>query len=408
MTLNIPESSATGDVIAPPLRGKSYGILTTTGDPFVREARARLIWAANTAQAVQNLGVKALLAGNATGLPIKFENTEGQASVRRMIADMYNVRADFDLCGLYDIPAKFGALKPGQWARDYDVPRHLLPYCGILHTRDPHVLTKALAAGLTGIYEDHDEDHNKSFHKLPDLAAKYANLRVIVAITDAVKARLVADGVPEDRIVVLNSGVNANTLQRHTGDAMQIRRALRRKGFNQVVVYSGGLQIERGIEHMMHAAAALPRAIFVVLGGNRQDQVHWHRVAIDAGLSNVFIPGYLQQNRLLAFQQAADVLLATRMHDARAAITSPLKFFEYMAAGSPVVGARIAVIDGHADRDLALTTYDPAHPESLIEALRASFSRYSWKSGGYAQNTNFARAFTWEERQKTLFQRLAH
>lgn len=388
------------------LQGQCYGVITTPGDPFVREARARLIWASNTAQAVQNLGVAALLAADVTGVPINFESSGGVASVRRMISDTYNVAADFELRGLFQIPAKFGTLKPGQWAQNYDIPRYVFPYCGILHTRDPHVLAKALRAGIIGIYEDHDEDHNKGFDDLPNLVAKHANLKVIVAITEAVKTRLIESGIPEDRVIVLDSGVNSNSLIRQPDAAWTIRRNMLERGFARIVVYSGGLQVERGIAHTIDAAEALPRVLFVLAGGNRSDQQTWRDTIYERGISNVIMPGYLQQRRLLAFQQAADVLLATRQHDDRAAITSPLKFFEYLASGSPIVSASMAAVGRYRDAGLVLTTYDPAEPESLIPALKTSFETHPWKAEGYAANVDFSRNFTWEQRQLALFERL--
>lgn len=388
------------------LQGKKYGVFTVPGDPFVREARARLIWANNTAQAVQNLGLQALLAADTTGVPLKFESMVGLSSVRRMIADTYNVSANYELRGLFDIPGKFGQLEPGQWALNYDIPRYVFPYCSVIHTRDPRVLAKALASGLIGIYEDHDEDHNTSFNKLPDLIEKYQNFRAIVAITEAVKTRLVKSGIPENRIIVLDSGVNSNSLIRQQVEAAVIRRNMLERGFERIVVYSGGLQIERGIAHIMEAARALPKAIFLLLGGNQVDQQMWHDEVYAKGLSNVLIPGYLQQRKLLAFQQAADVLLATRQHDNRAAITSPLKFFEYLASGSPIVAANMAAIARYHDAALVLTTYDPAQPESLIPALQSSFDTHPWKAEGYATNIAFSRNFTWEQRQLALFAHL--
>jgi glycosyltransferase involved in cell wall biosynthesis len=341
-----------------------------------------------------------------TALPQKFENAAGLPALRRMIAETYNVATNYELRGLFDIPAKFGTLEPGKWALDYDIPRYVFPYCAIMHTRDPRVLTKALAAGLTGIYEDHDEDHNRGFKKLPDLAERYSTLKLVVAITEAVRARLIKSGIPETRVIVLDSGVNSNALIRQEPEALLIRRNLLQRGFDQIILYSGGLQAERGIAHIIAAAAALPRSVFLLMGGNRADQRFWQDEVCEKALSNVLLPGYLPQRRLLAFQQAADVLLATRRHDARAAITSPLKFFEYLASGSPVVAADMPALDRYHSHGLVLTLYDPAAPDSLIPALRKSFTTHPWKAEGYSTNIAFARNFTWEQRQLALFARL--
>lgn len=387
------------------LGGKKYGIVSVAGDPFVRHARARLIWANNTAQAVQNLGVPAMLAGQVTRLPVKFESREGLISLRRMMSGTYNLPVDFDLAGLYSFPSKFGKLDEDRWARDYDIPRSVFPYCGLLHTRDPRVMQKALLLGLPCIYEDHDEDHNKGYKGLPDLVARHENLWLIIAITDAVRQRLLEDGIPDDRIMVLDSGFNRMALERDAQDAATLRRRLLR-GWKHLVVYAGGLHEERGIDHLLTAAGRMPDTKFILCGGNKGDQAEWRERAAAAGLGNIVFPGYLPQAEALRFQQAACAVVMTRRDDPRAAITSPLKFFEYLASGTAVVAAQISAITRHVEAGLAVSTYAPGAPESLADVLRASFRAFPWTPEGYGENTRFASKFTWEERQRAIFDRL--
>ncbi|WP_203072896.1 glycosyltransferase [Falsiroseomonas ponticola] len=388
------------------LGGKKYGIVSVPGDPFVRPARARLIWAHNTAQAVQNLGLDAMLAANVQGLPIKFESHNGIRSVRRLIGDLYNIQADYDVRGLYEAPSKVAQLPAGQWALDYDIPRNIFPYCGLLHTRHPVVLSRALKVGLPCVYEDHDEDHNTAFKKLPELVREHRNLRVVVAITASVQERLVSTGVPRERTIVLDSGVNSLSFERQQEASAAIRRSLLRRGIQRIVVYAGGLQPERGVKQLLYAARAMPDCLFLIFGGTAPDQSAMRASVVEWQLSNVLVPGYVPQKQVLAFQQAADALVMTRQADARAAITSPLKFFEYLAAGSPMVAAKLPATEKWADESAALDFYDPAEPETLLTALRRSFASFGWQPQGHSRNIEIARQFTWEQRELALFERL--
>lgn len=393
------------DEIEKLLRGKNYTIVSYCGDPFLRPARARLIWANNTAQAVRNLGAEAALVGNVQGLPQKFERKGGQASLRRMIGSLYNLSVSYQLRGTFDLPGRFGNLSQRKWALNYDLPRYVLPYCSILHTRDPELVERALDLGISVIYEDHDEDHNLGFDALPHLVEKYPNFRVLIAITEAVKNRLISIGVPEDRILVLDSGVNAASLERNLEIQEELRaRSLR--GRERLVVYTGGLHEERGIDHLLSASAEMTDTQFVLCGGNESECTFWRAKLREQGITNALVPGYLRQGDALRLQQAADAVVLTRRHDPRAEITSPLKYFEYLASGTPVVAARIPVVELHSAQQLAVTGYDPEYPDTLVRALRQSFVTYPRKPGGYAENQAFAQNFTWEERQKRIFRHL--
>lgn len=393
------------DEIQTSLRGKTYAVVPYSGDPFIRPARARLIWANNTAQAVHNLGVSATLIGSTHGLPQKFEKKGGQTSLRRLIGSLYNVPATYHLHGTYDLPGRYGELSPRKWALNYDLPRYVLPYCSILHTRDPELVERALEVGVEVVYEDHDEDHNLGFDALPQLIEKYPNFRVIIAITEAVKTRLVSSDVPDERILVLDSGFNEASLKRDFETHEKLRKQSLH-GRERLVVYAGGLHEERGIDHLLNAAEEMMDTQFVLCGGNEGDCAFWRKKLREKGVANVRLPGYVRQKEALLLQQAADAVVLTRRHDPRAEITSPLKYFEYLASGTPVVAARIPVVEQHSAQHLAVTGYDAQYPETLVRALRQSFVAYPRKPDGYAENQAFAQQFTWEERQKHIFRHL--
>ncbi len=395
--------------IASLLGRKSYTVLTTPTDPFVRPARARLIWASNTAQATQRLGLRAALAASVDGVPVKFESANGVPAVRRALDYLYNVDADFDLIGLFDVPSKYGPLGPGEWALNYDLPRAVYPHTGILHTRDPKVASRATSSGLTVVYEDHDEDHNKNFKKLPELQKSAGDKLRIVAIANGVRERLVSQKIPKNKILVLDSGFNSKSLSRNIKQIETTRSGLLARGFKSIVAYTGGLQIERGVEHIVLAAEALPDTLFILLGGTEADQLFVGQSAIGKGLSNVVVAGYMPQADANLIQQSADVVLATRKHDERAAITSPLKFFEYLASGTPVVAANIPAVARLASSPgCAIATYDPRDPATLVDAVRMTQSKFPWMADGYELNRKLSLDYSWEARQIKVLEYIAN
>ncbi len=116
--------------------------------------------------------------------------------------------------------------------------------------------------------------------------------------------------------------------------------------------YAGSLFEGRGIEIILETARRLQNVTFLVVGGEGDQADRLKRRAQEAGLENVFAVGFLPHNRIPAALAACDVLLMPyqrtvlhrqKKHDTAAAM-SPLKAFEYMAAGKPIVSSRLKVL----------------------------------------------------------------
>jgi glycosyltransferase involved in cell wall biosynthesis len=375
-----------------------YVVTAKAGDPILRPARARLIWAANTAAATAALGVPAGLVGGVSPFPYKVETVAGKASVHRALGALYGVAGGFELYLLQDDAAPNGQ----DWTHTGQFIRQVLPDAGLVHTRDPLIAVECARRGISYVFEDHDEDYQLGFHAHAELRAEQECCRAIVAITGAVRRRLLAAGLPDRKIIVLESGVNRAALQRHPAEAEQWRRALLAPGYAMLVAYTGGLQQERGIEHILRAALDLPKAVFVLAGGTQADQTRWSEALLRLGLGNVRLLGYQDHETVCVLQQAADVVLATREAGPRAAITSPLKLYEYLLSGTPFVAAAIPAVDGLRTEDLAGTTYDPREPTRLASRILEAARRFPRRPDGYAGNRVAGEGFTWEERQRRL------
>lgn len=380
------------------LDGGLYVVCARMGDPIARPARARLIWAAQTAQASADLGLPTLLTASARELPFKVEAPQSFAACRRIVSGLYNVAGDFGIRLLYPGDSK-GSV--GKWESEVEFPRHVLPYARIVHTRDPRVVSECVKRQVSVIYEDHNEDYHLDVN--PDVVGLNSPYcRAIVAITSAVSRRLIRNGVVDEKIIVLDSGVNVRAFDRFPERAQSWRTFLLRGGHSSIAAYTGGMQEERGIGHTLNAAQELPDTMFVFAGGNARDIESWQPTVRRNGLKNVKFLGYLPQQEILELQQAADLQILSRNACGRAEITSPLKFFEYLASGTPVVSALLPVIDETEYGSAPVIWYDSGNPHTLVEAVRDSLSKYPYLSGGREEGPALARRYTWQERQAAL------
>jgi glycosyltransferase involved in cell wall biosynthesis len=377
-------------------RAMKHVVVTKEGDPLCRAGRARLIWAANTAEATATLGIPCLLAGGANAFSYPVENIAGTYAAYRALDALYGVSGQFDLALLHPAPGE------EYWSVDGDFRRHVLPRAAFVQTRDPRIALACVRRKIPYILEHHAEDYQDGSWDELRLASPLC--LAVVAITEAVKAHLLARKVPAEKIIVLDSGVNARTAIRRPQAAARWRRNLLAPPYHRLAVYTGGMQAERGIGDVMDAAAALPETLFVLAGGHEAELADWRQLMVRQGLGNVRLIGYQNHEVVCELQQAADVLIFSRALGKRGEITSPLKVFEYLLSGTPVVAAKIPATQRLAEQNLASGLYDPSIQGDLPRALAASAKAFPYRPEGYGQNIRAGEPFIWQERQRRLMQ----
>src|SRR4029450_9431232 len=97
---------------------------------------------------------------------------------------------------------------------------------------------------------------------------KYGRVACFVAISEAVRERLIADGIPRDKTTVVHEGVDVERIA-HLA-AANVRAAFYLPTQAPVVGNIGALVPQKGQQHLIDAAAivvrAVPDARFVICG----------------------------------------------------------------------------------------------------------------------------------------------
>jgi glycosyltransferase involved in cell wall biosynthesis len=151
---------------------------------------------------------------------------------------------------------------------------------------------------------------------------------------------------PED-VVIAPNGVD---LERFASlpDSVTARRQI---GLyeSSTVMCTGHLYAGRGAELFLSLAKSLPQAHFVWVGGRPEAIKTWKQKAES---ENITFTGFIPNSDLPLYQAAADILLMpysrTMMGSSgtadSASVASPMKMFEYMAAGRAIVSSNLPVI----------------------------------------------------------------
>jgi glycosyltransferase involved in cell wall biosynthesis len=179
-----------------------------------------------------------------------------------------------------------------------------------------------------------------------------------------------------------------------------------RRNGSPVVTYTGHLYPWKGVDVLLHALALLPGVSGAIIGGHPSegDLARLRGLASTLGIEErVTFAGFVHRTKVPAFLEQADLLVmphtATPVSERYA---SPLKLFEYMAAGKPIVASDLPAVrevlrDGENARLVR-----PADPKDLASGIATVLGDQSLAER--IARTAFAEAssYTWERRAEQL------
>jgi glycosyltransferase involved in cell wall biosynthesis len=226
----------------------------------------------------------------------------------------------------------------------------------------------------------------------------------VVTITPQLAERYQSLGVPAEKIVVAPDGVDLAAFARPLERA-EARRRLGLDPARPLAVYAGHLYDGRGVEHILAAAAALPGVDFLLVGGHPPDVARWRERASAAGLGNLILTGFVANGLVPAHLWAGDVLLMPYGTSCPTAEwMSPLKMFEYMAAGRPIVASDLAALRNVLAHGVNAWLAPPDSPQGIIEAVRTLLAQPELAARLAAQARTDVERYSWDNRVARLME----
>lgn len=257
------------------------------------------------------------------------------------------------------------------------------------------------------------EDVFLEIHRVPGgklrrrwLAEAARGVRGILAISGGVREDLLRFGIGEEKIQVEHDGFDPALFAARPG-RREARAALGLPEGVPIAVYTGGLLEWKGADVLVEAARALPDVYFVVAGGMDKD-VKRLRARV-GGLANVRLEGFQPPTRVPLYLAAADLgVVPNRAKPAISArYTSPLKVFEAMAVGLPLVASDVPSLRELLEDDRDALLVPPDDPGALAQgigrlagdpALRARLGAHlATRAAGHTWDARAARILEWME-----------
>ena len=212
--------------------------------------------------------------------------------------------------------------------------------------------------------------------------------------------------LPADQIVIGPNGVEP---ERYAGlPSSQEARARLSLPEGITVGCTGHLYAGRGGDLFLALAARFPAAKFLWVGGRETDVAEHRSRAAQAGLSNVTFYGFVPQADVPLTQAAADILLmpygrtiAGSSGGNSAEICSPMKLFDYLAAGRAILSSDLPVIREILDESSAVFA-TPEDVDAWSNALSRLLADASLRERISTRAALLAVQYTWRNRQEKI------
>jgi glycosyltransferase involved in cell wall biosynthesis len=172
------------------------------------------------------------------------------------------------------------------------------------------------------------------------------------------------------------------------------------------VMCTGHLYAGRGADLFLSLAKSLPQAQFVWVGGRTEDIRSWKQKAES---ENVTFTGFIPNSDLPLYQAAADILLMPYSRSIlgssgsadSAEVASPMKMFEYMAAGRAIVSADLPVIREVLNEKNAVFC-EPDHIRDWRQEIEALLDSEARRNELGNQVRHDVQGYTWVARAKRI------
>ncbi len=174
-----------------------------------------------------------------------------------------------------------------------------------------------------------------------------------------------------------------------------------------VVLYAGGLMRWKGVDVLVEAARdpRLRDVQILIAGGMDQDVEDLRQRA--AGMPNVRIDGYQPAPKIPAYLSAADVAVVPNRRSPRISshYTSPLKVFESLAAGLPLVVSDLPSLRDVLDESCA-SFVEPENAEALADSVMGLLGDPPLRRERADAGTRRVQEHTWKARSARILGRL--
>ena len=271
----------------------------------------------------------------------------------------------------------------------------------VIYTRNPEIIWLFSKKGCKTVYETHKWPKNKE--KLHNLFIK--NVYKVVVLTKGLKNLFLKNGTSETKIMVAPDGVDLETFDINLSKE-QARNELNLPTDKLILGYTGSFRTmskDKGILDILKSLKIIskdyPNIFFIAVGGSKPDIKYYQQVANDLKIEDkVSLITRVNLDKLAIYQKSFDVLLMPFPNiEHYAYYMSPLKMFEYMVSGRPIIASDLPSVREVLNENNAILV-KPDCPEDLANGIKKILENRQIVENMVKQAYFDIKNYTWENR----------
>lgn len=270
----------------------------------------------------------------------------------------------------------------------------------VIYSRDLLLSFFLSLAGKKVVYEDHEP--KKKLRSL--YAFLLAHISKKVVVSEHLLTLYQQMGINSLTYIFAPNGVDIDLFTKTKSDHSIWNKHFSIPVGTSVVLYVGHFYAWKGVYTLLDAASLIDNSAVVLIGGTPEDFSKVAQYISEKKINNVYLHPFVPQYEIVPFITSADILVLpnTAKEERSLKYTTPIKLFEYMASGTPIVASNIPSITSYLrDGENALLVR-PDDPEDL--AKKINFLCSTPEIGKKIANTALLHSaqWSWEKRAKKI------
>lgn len=256
----------------------------------------------------------------------------------------------------------------------------------IIISQDEWVLIWHVLMGRKCVYEVHNGRTN--------IATRVVSSKseLLVANSNGTKRFYVDRGVLDEKIIVCPNGVDlkrfdTNLLQEEARELVGLPKE------KKIILYTGHLYDWKGTDTLARSIDMLPPDIIIVFVGGTEEDIEEFRIKFKN--PRIYFLGHKPNPKIPLYLKAADILvLPNNKIGESEKFTSPMKLFEYLAVGKPIVASDLPSIREILNEENAFF-FTPGDRVSLANVIKFIISQPELSIEKAHQAKIDAKKYTW-------------